>query len=52
MGAAQGVVSPRGDDGYPVPCRLCAGLGMREVARFVPPAIDVRQHGPAAASAT
>jgi GNAT superfamily N-acetyltransferase len=36
LGAGQAVVGPRGDDGYPVPRRLYAGLGMREVARFVP----------------
>lgn len=36
LGATQAVVSPRGDDGYPVPRRLYAGLGMRDVARFVP----------------
>lgn len=36
LGATQAVVGPRGDDGYPVPRRLYAGLGMREVARFVP----------------
>jgi GNAT superfamily N-acetyltransferase len=36
LGATQAVVSPRGDDGYPLPRRLYTGLGMREVARFVP----------------
>jgi GNAT superfamily N-acetyltransferase len=35
LDAAQAIVGPRGDDGYPVPRRLYAGLGMREVARFV-----------------
>jgi GNAT superfamily N-acetyltransferase len=46
LGATQAVVGPRGDDGYPVPRRLYTGLGMREVARFVPVegrAIDIRQ---------
>ena len=36
LGATQAVVGLRGDDGYPVPLRLYAGLGMREVAQFVP----------------
>ena len=36
LGATQAVVSARGDDGYSVPRRLYLGLGMREVARFVP----------------
>jgi GNAT superfamily N-acetyltransferase len=35
LGATQAIVGPRGDDGYPVPRRLYAGLGMREVAQFV-----------------
>jgi GNAT superfamily N-acetyltransferase len=35
LGATQAIVSPRGDNGYPVPRRVYAGLGMREVAQFV-----------------
>ncbi|BCB77929.1 hypothetical protein Pflav_043390 [Phytohabitans flavus] len=34
-GATQAVVSPRGDDGYPLPRRLYEGLRMREVAQVV-----------------
>jgi GNAT superfamily N-acetyltransferase len=36
LGATQAAVGPRGDDSYPVPRRLYTGLGLREVARFVP----------------
>ncbi|WP_328416604.1 GNAT family N-acetyltransferase [Micromonospora sp. NBC_00389] len=36
LGATQAIVGPRGDDGYPVPRRLYAGLGMHEVTQFVP----------------
>ncbi|MEV4630245.1 GNAT family N-acetyltransferase [Micromonospora sp. NPDC049523] len=36
LGANQAIVGPRGDGGYPVPRRLYTGLGMHEVARFVP----------------
>ncbi|MEV0392457.1 GNAT family N-acetyltransferase [Polymorphospora rubra] len=36
LGATQAVVGPRGDPGYPVPRRLYEGLGMREIAQFVP----------------
>nr|WP_240971384.1 GNAT family N-acetyltransferase [Microbispora sp. CL1-1] len=32
-GARQAVVSPRGDDAYPVPVRLYRSLGFRECAR-------------------
>ncbi len=35
LGATQAVVGARGDDGYPVPRRLYAGLGMRPVARTI-----------------
>ncbi|MEV0730992.1 GNAT family N-acetyltransferase [Polymorphospora sp. NPDC050346] len=35
LGATQAIVGARGDDGYPVPRHLYAGLGMREVAQFV-----------------
>jgi GNAT superfamily N-acetyltransferase len=35
LGATQAIVGPRGDNGYPVPRRVYAGLGMHEVAQFV-----------------
>jgi predicted N-acetyltransferase YhbS len=33
LGARECVVGPRGDDAYPLPRRLYAGLGMREVGQ-------------------
>ncbi len=36
LGATQAIVGPRGDDRYPLPRRVYEGLGMREVAQFVP----------------
>lgn len=36
LGAMEAVVGPRGDNGYPIPRRVYEGLGMREVAQFVP----------------
>ncbi|WP_326560560.1 GNAT family N-acetyltransferase [Micromonospora sp. NBC_01796] len=36
LGADQAIVGPRGDNGYPLPRRLYTGLGMHEVARFIP----------------
>nr|WP_281380950.1 GNAT family N-acetyltransferase [Nocardioides panaciterrulae] len=36
LGAHTAVVGPRGDAGYPLPRRVYEGLGMREVAQFVP----------------
>lgn len=36
FGADVAVVGPRGDTGYPLPRRVYEGLGMREVAQFVP----------------
>ena len=36
LGAVQAIVGPRGDNGYPVPRRVYEGLGMREVAQWVP----------------
>ena len=34
LGATQAIVGPRGDNSYPVPRRVYAGLGMHEVAQF------------------
>ncbi len=34
LGATQAVVGPRGDESYPIPRRVYAGLGMHEVAQF------------------
>jgi GNAT superfamily N-acetyltransferase len=34
LGATQAIVGPRGDESYPVPRRVYAGLGMHEVAQF------------------
>ena len=36
LGANEAVVAPRGDAEYPLPRRVYEGLGMREVAQFVP----------------
>lgn len=35
-GATEAIVGPRGDDRYPLPRRVYEGVGMREVAQFVP----------------
>lgn len=34
LGATQAIVGPRGDNSYPIPRRVYAGLGMQEVAQF------------------